>query len=56
MAGMGLPAVQNPNTMGLINENVVMWIVVSCIRSGLCGVVDCGELHKVWFMWFCGLW
>jgi len=27
---------------------VVLWIVVSCIRYGLCGFVDCGELHKVW--------
>jgi hypothetical protein len=54
MAGMGLAAVQNPKTMGLINENVVVWIVVSCIRSGLLGGVDCGELYKAWFMW-CGL-
>jgi len=47
MAGMGLSAMQNHNTMGLINGNVVVWIVVSCIRSGLCGGVDCGELYKV---------
>jgi len=43
---MALPAVQNRNTMGLINENVVVWIVVSCIRCGLCGGMDCGELCK----------
>jgi len=35
---------------------MMVWIVVSCIRSGSCGVVDCGELHKVWFMWWCRLW
>jgi len=29
---------------------VVVWIVVSCIRSGSCGGVDCGELYKVWVM------
>ena len=56
MGGMGLPAIQNPKTMGFINENVVVWIVVSCIKCGLCGGMDCGELHKVWFMWWCGLW
>ena len=43
--------------------------MMCCIRSGLCGGVDCGELHKVcscgvncdelhkvWVMWWCGLW
>jgi hypothetical protein len=30
--------------------------VVSYIRSGLYDGVNCGELHKVWFMWWCGLW
>jgi hypothetical protein len=48
MAGMGLPAVQNRNTVGLINENVVEQIVVSCIRSRFYDGVHCGELHKVW--------
>ena len=27
---------------------MVLWIVVSCIRSGLYDGVECGELHKVW--------
>ena len=35
---------------------MVLWNVVSCIRSGLCGGVDCGELYKVWVMWWYGLW
>jgi len=26
---------------------MMMWIVVSCIRFGVCGGVVCGELHKV---------
>ena len=29
---------------------MVVWIVMCCIRSGLCGGVDCGELHMVWVM------
>jgi hypothetical protein len=37
---------------------MMVWIVVSCIMSGSCGGVncgelhggvDCGELHSVWF-------
>jgi hypothetical protein len=28
---------------------------MSCIRSGSCGGVDCGELHNVWVMWWFGL-
>jgi len=49
---------------------VVVWIVMCCVKFGLCGGVDCGELHKVcscggvncdelhkvWVMWWCGLW
>jgi len=34
---------------------MMVWNVVSCIRSGLYDGVDCGELHKAWFMWWCGL-
>jgi hypothetical protein len=30
---------------------MVVWIVVSCIRSGSCGGMDCDELYKVWVMW-----
>ena len=25
----------------------VVWIVMCCVKFGLCGGVDCGELHKV---------
>jgi hypothetical protein len=35
---------------------MMVWIVVSCIRPGSCGGVDCGELCKVWAVWWCGLW
>ena len=34
---------------------MVVWIVMSCIRSGLCDGVECGELHKVWVVLWCGL-
>ena len=29
---------------------MVVWIVMSCVRSRLYGGVDCGELHMVWVM------
>jgi hypothetical protein len=38
------------------SDSCGVWTMVSCIKSGLYDGVDCDELHKVWFMWWCRLW